>query len=248
MDVFLHYKSNKGDLHDLVDVAEKALEEFPCRVLPEFTPWFPSGSDKSLPIKPQKPPPVISVEEQKQIQFYLWCCEPLLSARCNSEVEGLKEFSTADVKQSLTRRRVISEDAASKAHDDEIVSGERRQRSWSVVSLGSVLSIEIQPFSRQFQKVVERFGLHSLQRAKWIIGELNCVTSNLEHVWTVLSQATRHSKLPTCNANIQRNLAQIWVFCDVLYSEYVGHFLKRELGLSGQISLAVHKLGAIFSL
>ncbi|XP_061117447.1 shieldin complex subunit 3 [Conger conger] len=248
MDVFLHYKSNKGNLRDLVDLAEKALEEFPCRILPTFTPWFPSGGDKSLPIKPQKSAPVISVEDQKQIQFYLWCSEPLLSARSDCEFEGLKEFSTADVKQSLSRRRVISEDAASKAHDD-IVSGDRRlRRSWSAVTLGSLLSLQIQPFSRQFQKVVERFGLHSLQRAKWIIEEPNCVSSDLEHVWTVLCQATRQSKLPTCNANIQRNLLQIWVFCDVLYSEYVGHFLKRELCLSGQISLAVHRQGTIFNL
>uniref|UniRef100_A0A8C9SHJ1 Zgc:101664 n=1 Tax=Scleropages formosus TaxID=113540 RepID=A0A8C9SHJ1_SCLFO len=156
------------NLSNLVNIAEKSLEEFPCRTIPPFTPWFPSG-------------------------------------RC-------------------------------------------AMRSWSVFKQGSAFNKTIHPFSGHFQKVVERFRLHSLQRAKWIIAELNCVTSSLEDVWTVLTRTMRQSKLPTCNANIQRDLAQIWVFCDVLYSEYVGHFLKREFKLTGQISLSVHKQGAVFSM
>ncbi|XP_036383573.1 shieldin complex subunit 3 [Megalops cyprinoides] len=246
MDVLLHYRVNEGNLDELVDIAERALEDFPHRVLPLFTPWFPSGSETSLPFKPRKSPPVVSAEDLKRIQFYLWCSER--SSRGGGEAEDLREFSTADLRRSLPRQRANSEFADATHHDEAAATERRPRRSWSVVSLGGVLTENIRPFSGQFQMVVERLGLHSLQRAKWIIGEFNCVASDLEHVWTVLIQAMRQSKLPTCNANIQRQLAQIWVFCDVLYCEYVGHFLKQEFQLSGQISLTVHKQGTIFSL
>ncbi|KAJ8285239.1 hypothetical protein GJAV_G00024540 [Gymnothorax javanicus] len=198
MDVCVHYRSNERNVHDLVDVAEKALETFPCRVSPPFTPWFPSRRDESLPLKPRKSPPSISVEDQKRIQFYLWCSEPLPSTRSDHEIERLKEFSTADVKQPCFRRRAVSEIADFKAVEEVAFGDGKVRRSWSVGSLGSVFSVQIQPFSGHFQKVMERFGLHALQRAKWVIGEPNCVASNLEHYSFQHYIYARESDAPTC--------------------------------------------------
>uniref|UniRef100_A0A3Q0R3A5 Zgc:101664 n=1 Tax=Amphilophus citrinellus TaxID=61819 RepID=A0A3Q0R3A5_AMPCI len=104
-----------------------------------------------------------------------------------------------------------------------------------------------QSLSKQFHHTVSIHGLHLRQRAKWVIRELNCGTAgNIEEVGGIRS--VRSSRLPTCNANIQRERAEIWVFCDVLHSEQVGRFLKDELKLSGRISLTVHRLGNIFSM
>lgn len=67
-------------------------------------------------------------------------------------------------------------------------------------------------------------------------------------VWRTLTRSVQRHKLPTCNANIQRERAEIWVFCDVVHAEQVGRFLKDQLQLSGSISLSVHRLGDVFRL
>uniref|UniRef100_A0A4W5R1S5 Zgc:101664 n=1 Tax=Hucho hucho TaxID=62062 RepID=A0A4W5R1S5_9TELE len=201
MDVLLHYKSTDGSLKILVDKTEKALEDFPCRVLPIFTPWFPPESDKLLPIRPLKSPPIISLEYLENIRTHL---------------------------QSADEREV--------------------KRSWSVFSPRGVYIHNTQTFSKQFHKVVWRHRLHMRQRAKWVIDKLNFVTGDIEHIWRGLNRAIRNSMLPTCNANIQRDLTQICVFCDILYCEYVGNYLKEEFQVTGQITLFVHRLGDIFTL
>ncbi|KAF3851559.1 hypothetical protein F7725_013331 [Dissostichus mawsoni] len=67
-------------------------------------------------------------------------------------------------------------------------------------------------------------------------------------VWRSLNRSVQSSTLPTCNANIQRERAEIWVFCDVVHSEQVGCLLKDELQLTGRIRLSVHRLDNIFSM
>lgn len=67
-------------------------------------------------------------------------------------------------------------------------------------------------------------------------------------VWQAVSRSVRSARLPTCNANIQRERAEIWVFCDVLHSEQVGRSLKDELQLSGTVRLCHHRRGDIFSM
>ncbi|XP_023257161.1 uncharacterized protein FLJ26957-like [Seriola lalandi dorsalis] len=122
------------------------------------------------------------------------------------------------------------------------------RRSWSVSSQRGVLLQSSQSLSKQFHHMVSVHKLHLRQRAKWVIGEHNCEAArDIEQVWRTLSRSVRSSRLPTCNANIQRERAEIWVFCDVLHSEQVGRFLKEELQLSGRISLSVHRLGNVFS-
>lgn len=67
-------------------------------------------------------------------------------------------------------------------------------------------------------------------------------------MWPTVSRLVRCARLPTCNANIQRQRAEIWVFCDVVHAEKVGLSLKDELQLSGTICLCHHRRGVIFSM
>lgn len=123
------------------------------------------------------------------------------------------------------------------------------RRSWSVFTQRGVLLQSSQSLSKQFHHMVSTHRLHLRQRVKWVISEHNCgAARGIEQVWHTVSRSIQSSRLPTCNANIQRERAEIWVFCDVLYSEQVGRFLKDELQLSGRISLSVRTLGNIFSM
>ncbi|KAF3695270.1 putative protein FLJ26957 [Channa argus] len=123
------------------------------------------------------------------------------------------------------------------------------KRSWSIFTHRGVLLQNSQSLSKQFRHMVFTHRLHLRQRAKWVISEDNCEGArDIEQVWQTLSRSVQRTRLPTCNANIQRERAEIWVFCDVLYSEQVGRFLKDELHLSGRISLSIHRLGNILSL
>ncbi|XP_070690314.1 shieldin complex subunit 3 [Pempheris klunzingeri] len=123
------------------------------------------------------------------------------------------------------------------------------KRSWSVFTQKGVQLQTSQTLSKQFHHMVSTHRLHLRQRAKWMISQHNCGASrDIEQVWRTLSRSVRSSRLPSCNANIQRERAEIWVFCDVLHAEQVGRFLKDELQLSGRIGLSVHKLGNVFSM
>ncbi|KAM3842748.1 shieldin complex subunit 3 [Diretmus argenteus] len=131
----------------------------------------------------------------------------------------------------------------------KVTHGGEVKRSWSVFPQKGVLVQNAQSMSKQFHRMVGNHKLHLRQRAKWVICQQNCgAPGDIEQVWRDLSRAVRRCRLPTCNANIQRDQAEIWVFCDVLYCESVGKYLKEELQLSGNIRLSVHKLGTIFSL
>lgn len=103
------------------------------------------------------------------------------------------------------------------------------------------------------------FGQHYFP--PWVEGALKLTTkfksspffislsfSPVFQVWRFLNRPVRRSRLPTCNANLQRERAEVWVFCDVLFAEQVGRLLKEELRLSGSIFLSVHRLGRVFSM
>ncbi|XP_017577329.2 shieldin complex subunit 3 [Pygocentrus nattereri] len=237
MDVCLHYKKDQDNLNDAVFMTQRALEDFPCRALPAFTPWFPSTADRSLPIKPKHAPPVISSKLLK-------------SSRCQqrSEFELCRSQCPGD--EDVCKRTLLKSPEAVGGKGTAQVENvsEKFKRSWSVFSHKMKTHESAQTFSRQFHKTIETYRLHFHQRAKWIIGELNCAPQSVEEVWTKLNHAIKHSRLPTCNANFQRNLSQIWVYCDILYCEFIGNFLRQKLQLSGEITLAVHKLGNIFKL
>lgn len=227
MDVCLHYKRDADKWGDLVSISEKALEDFPCRLLPIFTPWFPSGTETSRPIKPEKAPPVVSFKPQKR--------------RCTFDHENFE-----DSPKRNSRSAPAPAHEHSKAAFENVAT--KWKRSWSVFPPKTKMPPRTQYISGQFHKTVQRYGLDLHQRAKWIISELNCTPQGIEEVWTKLSHAIKHSRLPTCNANYQRNLIQIWVYCDISYCEYIGNYLQENLQLSGELTLAVHKLGDIFKL
>ncbi|KAG7282388.1 hypothetical protein CRUP_029709 [Coryphaenoides rupestris] len=123
------------------------------------------------------------------------------------------------------------------------------RRSWSIVAHSGLPPQSTAALSQRFHQTVAEHGLHLRQRVRWLIGQHNWLSSgDMEQVWRQLHRSIRSSRLPTCNANIQREQRQIWVFCDVLYSEHVGKYLKEELTLSGHITLSVPKLGDILTL
>uniref|UniRef100_UPI0037E87629 shieldin complex subunit 3 n=1 Tax=Semicossyphus pulcher TaxID=241346 RepID=UPI0037E87629 len=137
-----------------------------------------------------------------------------------------------------------------KDKDALLVTDSPRKRSWSVFKQRGVLLQSSQSMSKLFHHAVSKHRLHLRQRAKWVISQNNCrAARDIEQVWQTLSRCVRSSsRLPACNANILRERAEIWVFCDVFQAEEVGRFLKDELQLSGRISLSVRRLGNIFSL
>lgn len=244
MDVVLHYKNKDGPT-DMVVFTERALEDFPLRILPVFRPWFPPRTDKYLPIRPLKRPPVVQEEDLKR----------LLSHQSSSEPPSFTELPPTSLcggNTSLGEKCQVtflqrSDNCGYVKTSDTVDSSKSSRRSWSVFTPGLKSSKHTQTISKLFQKVIERHGLQLRQRAKWIIAEVNCEPRNIETVWTKVTRAVRDSKLPTCNANFQRNMSQIWVFCDVIYGEYVGKILKQEFHLNGKLSFAVHKHGNIFS-
>ncbi|KAM8886257.1 LOW QUALITY PROTEIN: shieldin complex subunit 3 [Spinachia spinachia] len=220
-DVVLHYRPGSvARLSGLLEQAEKLLESFPCRTPPVFTPWSPATADHHLPIRPAKTPPVIIGPPHR--------LSPVGSTHANvprePEVHSLVAEGRQDAPPALQAPF---------------------KRSWSVFTQSRVRHNE--SLSKEFRAVVAAYKLHLHQRAKWVIGRHNCRGGgDIEQVWRALNQHVRSARLSTCNANIRRERAEIWVFCDVVRSERVGRFLKEELQLSGRIELSVHSRGNIF--
>lgn len=228
-DVVVHYKPSSSDIVTLIDYTERALAVFPCRVLPIFRPWYPSDGI-SQPIRPLNAPPVISKK-------YLDGTQALIRS--------------ANLRKESSSRELVELTSSAQRHGKSglLLHKKKVSRSWCVTKRKSILSWNSQPQSKQFGKVVCSNKLHLRQRVKWLLFEQNCATAGgLEEVWHVLNLAIKNSKLPTCNANIQRDSGQIWVFCDVAHCEYVGKYLKEKFQLNGNITLFVYKLGNIFSL
>ncbi|XP_051758901.1 shieldin complex subunit 3 [Ctenopharyngodon idella] len=203
------------EVRDVVFLTHRVLQEFPSTILPEFRPWYPSASDTRKPIRPQKPPPLISSEEPQEIP--------------------LRPEEHQDASDARAERKLESEP-------------KRFKRSWCVITDRTTPLKITHSFSRLFRKTIEKHGLDLHQRVKWVVCERNCGALGVEELWLELNRAIRRSRLPTCNANFQRALAQIWLYCDVFYCEYIGNFLKQEFQLSGQITLTAHKLGDIIKL
>lgn len=242
MDVCLHYKSDQDTLGDLVSISEKALENRPRRAFPVFTPWFPSGTEISAPIKPKKPPPVILSNQEYSSEFSPQQPKCAFSSGRSTNVQE-KHLATSKRKLRSTSTPVDEHTR----RDFENVA-KKGKRSWSVFPPKTKPPQRTQYISRQFHKTIQRYGLALHQRAKWIISELNCAHRSIEEVWSKLSHAVNHAKLPTCNANYQRKLTQIWVYCDISHCEYIGNFLREHFQLSGELTLSIHNLGDIFKL
>ncbi|KAG7489521.1 hypothetical protein JOB18_013841 [Solea senegalensis] len=145
--------------------------------------------------------------------------------------------------------RLSPEKTPLQVKDDVTVTDSSVSCSWNVFTQRGILHRGSQSLSKQFEHMVSVHRLHLRQRAKWVIAEHNCGAAwDIEQVWRTLNRSVRSTGLPTCNANIQRDQAEIWVFCDILCSEQVGHFLKNELQLSGKIVLSVPRRGDVLSM
>ncbi|XP_034728577.1 shieldin complex subunit 3 [Etheostoma cragini] len=269
-DVVLHYQPGSAEgFSCLLERTERLLETFPCRTPPVFSPWSPSAADRHLPIRPAKPAPIITcsgdllVSDSRthtaQIQLQDPEVDCLVAERpCNqpsTTAENPQELKDASC-VSETQNRLLPERKVTrlppekhKCRDGFPVADLPAKRSWSIFTHKGVLLQSSHSLSKQFRNMVSAHRLHLHQRAKWVISQHNCgAARDIEQVWRALSRAMQNSRLQTCNANIQRERAEIWVFCDVIHSEQVGRVLKGELQLSGRICLSVHRLGNILSM
>ncbi|XP_054630010.1 shieldin complex subunit 3 [Dunckerocampus dactyliophorus] len=230
-DVVLHLHGRAEGLRTWLETTEKLLEPFTCRPPPVFTPWFPdTAAERPPPIRPAKRAPVLSGGCHSHSQAHG-------SGVCGPDGQDGVAVSTSS-RCSLPP----PQDTAARSPDKKCV-----KCSWSVLT--SRVSLQHSPsVSKRFRGAVSLHGLHPRQRSKWVISRHNCGQRDIEQVWRAVTVAMQRSGLATCNANIQRECAEIWVFCDVAYAEPVGRLLKERLELSGSIRLVVHKLGSVFSL
>ncbi|XP_076973463.1 shieldin complex subunit 3 [Tamandua tetradactyla] len=248
-EVILHYRPYESDPTKLPKIAEKAIQDFPTRPLSRFIPWFPHDGSK-LPLKPKRSPPVISRDAAKDVKLYLTVSERDVKSQSYDCTVDLLEFQpNLKKKKHLIRSYTLNEQTNFGNRNTQSEKGKQHlKRSWSVSIPSSSCTEHIFPLSKKLQDSLKALNLHTLYRGRWTIEHTICNSQTLEDVWAELNRIIRHSELPSCNATIQRHLGQIWVFCDVMYCEYVGNLLKRRLALTGKMNLFVHKYGVIFSM
>lgn len=246
MEVVLHYRPWQNDTAVLQKITEEALKEFPVRKLPSFKPWFPSHLCK-LPFKPKRRPPVISAEEAEQVKLHLAIPETICGSPIYDCTEGLQEFNS-DLKAGQHIQADYGKINVSSLGKQSANGSVKLRRSWSVSVARSDLKDKILPPSRELQSILENLKLHVFYRARWIIEPSTFNNQTLEDIWVKLNQMIKHNELPSCNATIRRCEDQIWVFCDILYCEYIGSNLRKKLNLRGVMNLFVHRHGIIYSL
>ncbi|XP_031301931.1 shieldin complex subunit 3 [Camelus dromedarius] len=247
-EVIIHYRPSERDPTQLPKIAEKAIQDFPTRPLSRFIPWFPHDESKLL--KPRRSPPVISEEAAEDMRQYLTISEHDVKSQSYDCTVDLLEFQpNLTKKRHLIQSHTLSEQTNPGNLDERTEKGrQHKRRSWSVSLPSSNCTENIFPLSKKLQDSLKALNLHSFYRARWIIEHTVCNNQSLEDIWAKLNRIIRHNELPSCNATIQRHLGEIWVFCDVMYCEYVGNLLKGRLALTGEISLFVNKYGVIFSM
>ncbi|XP_037229422.1 shieldin complex subunit 3 isoform X6 [Falco biarmicus] len=249
MDMVLHYRPHQRDLVKLQKLAEAAVKEFPIRQLPRFTPWFPNNLNR-LPLKPKKRPPVVSCEEAEELKQLSTPSEYVTESSDYDCTKYLLEFqSSMKHGQALVKEQTVRTSVNLENQGELPANGKQKlKRSWSVSLPSPKLKEEILPLSQELQTNLERLKLHAFYRAKWIIEQSNCNNQNLEEIWIKLNRLIKQNELPSCNATIQRSVGQIWIFCDILYCEYVRNILRNKLSLTDKMNLLVNKFGVIFSL
>ncbi|XP_006871046.1 PREDICTED: uncharacterized protein LOC102822760 [Chrysochloris asiatica] len=242
-EVILHYRPYESDPTQLPKIIEKVIQDFPARRLSRFIPWFPHAGSNKLALKPKRAPPLISEEAAEDVKQHLTILEYDVKSQSYDCTIDLLEFQpNLKIKKHLVRSHTL---------DEQANSGKERQdlkRSWSVSIPNKNCTEKIFPLSKKLQNSLKALNLHSFYRARWTIEQTVCDNQTLEDIWSKLNRIIKHNELPSCNATIQRHLGQIWVFCDIMYCEYVGNLLKERLSLTGKMNLFVHKCGVIFSM
>ncbi|KAM6188133.1 LOW QUALITY PROTEIN: shieldin complex subunit 3 [Sarcoramphus papa] len=252
MEVVLHYRPHQRDLIKLQKFAEAAVKEFPIHQLPRFTPWFPNDLYR-LPLKTKKQPPVISSEtrtEAEELKQLSTSSEYIIGSPDYDCTKNLLEFqSNMKHGQTLIQAQTVHRSINLENQGEPPLNGKQKlKRSWSVSLLSPKLKEKILPLSQELRNNLERLKLHAFYRAKWTIEQSICNNQNLEDVWIKLNRLIKQNELPSCNATIQRSVGQIWIFCDMLYCEYVRNILREKLSLTDKMNLLVHKFVIIFSL
>ncbi|XP_006899434.1 PREDICTED: uncharacterized protein LOC102849574 [Elephantulus edwardii] len=247
-EVILYYRP-ESDPTQLPKITEQVIQDFPTRPLSRFIPWFPHDRSKFI-LKPERSPPVISDETAEEVKHDFTILEHEVTSQSYDCTLYLLEFQpNLKIKRHLLQPHTLNGHTNSGNLDKQ--SGKQkqhRQRSWSVSVPNSSCPENIFPLSKKLQDTVKALDLNSFYRARWTIEHAMCDSQTLEDIWVKLSRIIRHNELPSCNATIQRHLGQIWVFCDIMYCEYVGSLLKERLALTGKIYLFVRKYGVIFSM
>uniref|UniRef100_A0A8D0HB10 Shieldin complex subunit 3 n=1 Tax=Sphenodon punctatus TaxID=8508 RepID=A0A8D0HB10_SPHPU len=248
MEVVLHYRPCQ-DPTELQKTAEEALKEFPPRQLPRFVPWFPDDLHR-FPLKPKKEPPIISGEEVEQVKQLPSASKPIVGSPYFDCTVDLLEFqpNLKTQKHLIQAQTECGKAVLGNLGKQSANEGQKLRRCWSVSVSSSNLKEKVLPLSRELQSNLQKLKLHAFYRARWTIEESVCSNQILEDVWIKLNRMIKHKELPSCNATIQRCESQIWVYCDILYCEYVGNSLRKKLNLTGKIHLIVHKYGVIYSL
>lgn len=247
-EVILHYRPYENDPTQLAKIAEKAIQEFPTHPLSRFVPWFPQDGSK-LPLKPKRLPPVISGEDVESVKQYVTTSEPSGRSQSYDCTVDLLEFQPSLKMQHLIQSHTLNEQTDSGNLDKKSVKEKQhKKRSWSVSLAIKHCPEKSFPLSTKLQARLKTLHLHSLHRARWTLEDSVFNNQTLEDIWTKVNHLIKHNELPSCNATIQRQLGQIWVFCDIMHCEYVGNLLKERLSLIGIINLFVHKYGVIFSM
>ncbi|NXG51605.1 SHLD3 protein, partial [Psilopogon haemacephalus] len=249
MEVVLHYRPYHRDQIKLQKFAEAAVKEFPIRQLPRFTPWFPNDLSR-LPLKPKKQPPVISCEEAEELKQLSTTSDCVTGSPDYDCTKNLLEFqSNVTHGQTLIQAQSVHRSIKVESQGELPPNGrEKLKRSWSVSLPCPKLKEKILPLSEELQNNLERLKLHAFYRAKWTIEQSICNNQTLEDIWVKLNKLIKQNELPSCNATIQRSVGQIWIFCDILYCEYVRNILREKLCLMEKMNLIVHKFGIILSL
>ncbi|NXL81894.1 SHLD3 protein, partial [Leptocoma aspasia] len=249
MEVVLHYRPHQRDLIKLHKFAEAAVKEFPIRQLTRFAPWFPNDLHR-LPLKPKKQAPVISCEEVEELKQLSTPSEYVTGSPDYDCTKNLLEFHCSMKHgRTLIQTQAVHRPLNLDYQGEPPRNGKQKlKRSWSVSLPSTKLKEKIHPLSPELQNNLERLKLHAFCRAKWTIEQSLCKNQNLEDIWVKLNRLIKQNELPSCNATIQRSVGQIWIFCDILYCEYVRNILREKLSLTDKMNLLVHKYGIIFSL
>ncbi|KAE8636200.1 hypothetical protein XENTR_v10002883 [Xenopus tropicalis] len=249
MELVLHYRPYCRQ-EELQKIAEAALEEFPTRPLPTFVPWFPCHL-KSFTLKPARCAPTLSKEDISRYvsSVGLEQYNPITSY---DSTVGLLEFKPKSTNLRTGKEVINGQENHTNRHKlfpsgTDGVGKPTVRRSWSICTLKGTSQDQIAPISQDLKNKLEKMKLPLFHRGKWIIPPSVC-SSSLENIWEKLNSLLRHHYFPNCNATMQRDICEIWVFCDLLYSEYTGQLLKTKLQLTGRIDLIVHKYGVLLSL
>ncbi|OCU02465.1 hypothetical protein XELAEV_18008228mg [Xenopus laevis] len=248
MEVLLHYRPYSKQ-EELQRIAEAALEEFPTRSLPTFVPWFPCHVNNCI-LKPARCAPSVFKEDISQYAHGSLDLEQHDPINNYNSTIGLLEFqpnvrTKQEVLFSLENHTNLGKQSPiGKTHG---VGNLTLRRSWSICTLRGTSQDQITPISPELKNKLEELKLPLFHRGKWIIPPSVCASS-LEKIWGKLNSMLRHHYIPNCNATMQSDVCEIWVFCDLLYCEYTGQVLKTKLQLTGRIDFIVRKYGVILTL